>query len=66
MTDAVAVPRDLLPRSEFRPADSPRSQARFEMVSDYAPAGDQPAAIDELERRITGGERDVVHARDGA
>src|SRR5947209_15912997 len=60
MTDAVAVPRDLLPRSEFRPADSPRSQARFEMVSDYAPAGDQPAAIDELERRTTGGERDVV------
>src|SRR5947209_7956434 len=60
MTDAVAVPRDLLPRSEFRPADSPRSQARFEMFSDDAPAGDQPAAIDELERRITGGERDVV------
>jgi excinuclease ABC subunit B len=60
MTDAVAVPRDLLPRSEFRPADSPRSQARFEMVSDYAPAGDQPAAIEELERRIIGGERDVV------
>jgi len=61
MTDAVAVPRDLLPRSDFRPAaDSPRSQGRFEMVSDYAPAGDQPAAIDELERRITGGERDVV------
>jgi excinuclease ABC subunit B len=30
------------------------------MISDYAPAGDQPAAIDELERRITGGERDVV------
>jgi len=60
MTDAVTVPRDLLPRSEFRPADSPRSQARFEMVSDYAPAGDQPAAIEELERRIIGGERDVV------
>ncbi len=30
------------------------------MVSDYAPAGDQPAAIEELERRITDGERDVV------
>ncbi|MDT7596414.1 MAG: excinuclease subunit [Pseudonocardiales bacterium] len=60
MSEAVTVPRDLLPRSEFRPADSPRSQARFEMISDYAPAGDQPAAIDELERRITGGERDVV------
>ncbi len=60
MSEAVTVPRDLLPRSEFRPADSPRSQARFEMISDYAPAGDQPAAIDELERRIIGGERDVV------
>ncbi|MGH3526204.1 MAG: excinuclease ABC subunit UvrB [Pseudonocardiaceae bacterium] len=60
MTDAVAAARDLLPRSEFRPPDSPRSQARFEMVSDYAPAGDQPAAIEELERRITDGERDVV------
>jgi excinuclease ABC subunit B len=60
MSEAVTVPRDLLPRSEFRPADSPRSQARFEMISDYAPAGDQPAAIDELEHRITGGERDVV------
>ncbi|MDQ2880593.1 MAG: excinuclease ABC subunit UvrB [Actinomycetota bacterium] len=30
------------------------------MISDYSPAGDQPAAIEELERRITGGERDVV------
>ena len=30
------------------------------MVSDYAPAGDQPTAIEELERRITAGERDVV------
>ncbi|PZS17964.1 MAG: excinuclease ABC subunit B [Pseudonocardiales bacterium] len=61
MTDAVAVPRDLLPRSEFRPAaDSPRSQGRFKVISDYSPAGDQPTAIEELERRITGGERDVV------
>jgi excinuclease ABC subunit B len=30
------------------------------MVSDYAPAGDQPQAIDELERRVSAGERDVV------
>ncbi|RFD27321.1 excinuclease ABC subunit B [Mycobacterium uberis] len=30
------------------------------MVSSYAPAGDQPAAIDELERRVLAGERDVV------
>ena len=37
-----------------------RAGGRFEVVSDYQPAGDQPAAIDELERRITAGERDVV------
>ena len=30
------------------------------MVSPHDPAGDQPAAIDELERRIRAGERDVV------
>ncbi len=61
MTDATAVQRDLLPHSEFRPlAETPRAPGRFEMVSDYAPAGDQPTAIDELERRITTGERDVV------
>ena len=30
------------------------------MVSDFAPSGDQPQAIDELERRITAREKDVV------
>ena len=61
MSDTTALHRDLLPRSEFRPlGETPRTQGRFQMVSDYSPAGDQPAAIDELERRITGGERDVV------
>ncbi|MGH3983296.1 MAG: DEAD/DEAH box helicase family protein, partial [Pseudonocardiaceae bacterium] len=61
MTDAAAIQRDLCPHSEFRPlGKTPRTHGRFQMVSDYAPAGDQPAAIDELERRITGGERDVV------
>ena len=30
------------------------------VVSDYQPAGDQPAAIEELERRIRAGEKDVV------
>src|ERR671937_2351843 len=30
------------------------------MVSDYQPGGDQPKAIDELERRIRAGEKDVV------
>jgi excinuclease ABC subunit B len=59
MTDAPQ--RDLLPRSTFRPLGTiSRAQGRFQMVSDYAPAGDQPAAIDELQRRITAGERDVV------
>ena len=61
MTDAAANPRDLLPRSDFRPpAPSSRAPGRFHMVSDFAPAGDQPTAIDGLERRIAAGERDVV------
>jgi excinuclease ABC subunit B len=33
---------------------------KFEVISDFEPAGDQPAAIDELEKRIRAGERDVV------
>jgi excinuclease ABC subunit B len=37
-----------------------RRPGRFEVVSDYSPAGDQPAAIDDLERRINGAEKDVV------
>jgi excinuclease ABC subunit B len=38
----------------------PRAEGRFRMASDYQPAGDQPAAIDELERRLLAGEHDVV------
>ncbi|MEU9120698.1 excinuclease ABC subunit UvrB [Streptomyces sp. NPDC048506] len=37
-----------------------RTVAPFEVVSPYQPNGDQPAAIAELERRIRGGEKDVV------
>ncbi|WP_052407716.1 excinuclease ABC subunit UvrB [Allokutzneria albata] len=49
------------PISEHRPVgEIPRASGRFEVVSDYKPAGDQPAAIDELERRIRAGEQDVV------
>ncbi|MBI3688710.1 MAG: excinuclease ABC subunit UvrB [Actinobacteria bacterium] len=33
---------------------------RFEVVSEFQPSGDQPAAIDELERRIRTGEEHVV------
>src|ERR1043166_5930976 len=36
------------------------SAGKFEVVSDFEPSGDQPAAIDELERRILAGEQDVV------
>jgi excinuclease ABC subunit B len=40
--------------------DLERSRAPFKVVSDWEPAGDQPAAIQELARRIRGGEKDVV------
>jgi excinuclease ABC subunit B len=40
--------------------DLVRSVAPFQVVSDYQPAGDQPTAIDDLERRIGVGEQDVV------
>ena len=37
-----------------------RSVAPLKVVSDFEPSGDQPQAIAELERRIRGGENDVV------
>ena len=40
--------------------DLVRSVAPFEVVSEYTPSGDQPAAISELTRRINSGEQDVV------
>src|SRR5437764_12332990 len=40
--------------------DIPRPDGRFEVISDYQPSGDQPAAIDELERRVRRGDRNVV------
>ena len=40
--------------------DLVRRVAPFEVVSDFQPSGDQPAAIEELTRRIEAGERDVV------
>ncbi|MBL1069077.1 excinuclease ABC subunit UvrB [Streptomyces sp. 7-21] len=41
-------------------SDIERTVAPFKVVSPYQPSGDQPAAIDELERRVSGGEKDVV------
>ncbi len=40
--------------------DLERRVAPFEVVSDFKPSGDQPTAIDDLERRIREGQRDVV------
>ena len=40
--------------------DLQRRVAPFEVVSDYVPSGDQPTAIADIERRIRGGEKDVV------
>lgn len=41
-------------------SDIERSVAPFEVVSPFQPSGDQPAAIDDLERRIRAGENGVV------
>src|SRR5262245_27185837 len=58
---AFATEHPVLAHSEYRAVDEVvRAGGRFEVVSQYAAAGDQPAAIEELERRITAGERDVV------
>ena len=58
---AFATEHPVLAQSDFRPvSEIPRTGGRFEVVSDYQPAGDQPAAIDDLERRLKAGEKDVV------
>src|SRR5215213_1326262 len=40
--------------------DLQRAVAPFKVESDFSPSGDQPQAIDELEERMTRGEKDVV------
>ncbi|MFE4502596.1 excinuclease ABC subunit UvrB [Rhodococcus sp. NPDC056743] len=58
---AFASEHPVVAHSEFRPvSDIERSDGRFEVVSEYEPAGDQPAAIAELEKRLNAGEKDVV------
>jgi excinuclease ABC subunit B len=62
---AFATEHPVVAHSEYRAAAEAveglvRAGGRFEVVSPHAPAGDQPAAIDELERRILAGEHDVV------
>ena len=41
-------------------SDLQRRVEPFQVISDYVPAGDQPAAIAEIAKRINAGERDVV------
>jgi excinuclease ABC subunit B len=58
---AFATEHPVLAQSVHRPvSEIPRASGHFEVVSDYQPAGDQPAAIADLERRIKAGEKDVV------
>jgi excinuclease ABC subunit B len=58
---AFATEKPVIAHSEYRAVeDVVRTGARFEVVSEHQPAGDQPAAIEDLERRIRSGEHDVV------
>jgi excinuclease ABC subunit B len=40
--------------------DLQRTVAPFEVISEFVPAGDQPAAINEIEKRILNGDKNVV------
>ena len=58
---AFATEHPVLAVSEYRAVDDiVRAGGRFEVVSEHQPAGDQPGAIEDLERRIKAGERDMV------
>lgn len=58
---AFAAEHPVLAQSEFRPVgEIERREKPFEVVSEYAPSGDQPTAIKELDERLRRGERDVV------
>jgi excinuclease ABC subunit B len=58
---AFATEYPVTAHSDSRPVEAiPRETGRFQVVSEFEPAGDQPAAIDELERRIRANEEDVV------
>ncbi len=58
---AFAAEHPIVAHSEHRPVgEIERSESKFEVVSEHTPAGDQPTAIADLERRLRAGERDVV------
>ncbi|CAM5435519.1 excinuclease ABC subunit UvrB [Corynebacterium variabile] len=58
---AFAAEHPVLSESEFRPVgEVERTDSAFDVISEYEPAGDQPAAIKELDERLNRGERDIV------
>ncbi|OHF36078.1 excinuclease ABC subunit UvrB [Corynebacterium sp. HMSC074A01] len=58
---AFAAEHPVLAHSEFRPVgEIERREKPFEVVSEFEPSGDQPAAIAELDERLRRGEEDVV------
>ncbi|QCB28356.1 excinuclease ABC subunit UvrB [Corynebacterium endometrii] len=58
---AFAAEHPVLAVSEHRPVgEIERRSKEFEVISEYEPSGDQPAAIKELDERLSRGERDVV------
>ena len=53
---AFANEHPIVAHSEYRPVeDMVRAGGQFEVVSPHDPAGDQQAAIEELEQRILAG-----------
>ena len=61
---AVARTRSVTPASYRRPGsastDFRPTQGHCRVVSDFEPSGDQPAAIEQLARKVNAGEKDVV------
>ena len=57
--DPLSLPANWTPHRPDRPEKSEGGQ-RFEVVSEYEPTGDQPAAIAELVEAANAGERDQV------
>lgn len=58
---AFPAEQPVVPHSDFRPVgEVERTGDRFEVISEYQPSGDQPAAIKELNERLNRGEEDVV------
>ncbi|MFZ2510984.1 MAG: excinuclease ABC subunit UvrB [Gordonia sp. (in: high G+C Gram-positive bacteria)] len=58
---AFAAEQPVVAHSVYRPiGEVERSTSTFEVVSELTPAGDQPTAIADLEKRLGQGERDIV------